>query len=271
MSKQIAKLLLIGSLCGIATGLSFVSREKVTLFTIIRYLSFGEFQIGKGYVFFLLKNLFPYMIFQALWGMYIYRHFCTGSVYYFSRLQNRSQWYWKEAGKLFGCVVFFLIIYLFSCTMTISIFNPVTVDTFGVWFSLYYLLIQSLWLFAMVLLTNLLAIKWGSEKGYMVVTGVVFSCVSYFVLLEEVLDFSDGEYLMWKALLVKINPLSHIVLKWHSCGIEYVDRNMRELPFDFSIWSSLVLLLLVVAVSLRQGKKIVQNQEFVSCFSDEGM
>lgn len=264
MSRQIGKLLLLGILCGIGSGISFFSEMvEVSLNDIIKYLAFGEFEIGKGYVIFFLKQYFPYLIFQAIWGTYLYQRFCTGSVYYFSRMESRSGWYRQESGKLFLMVGVFFFAYLLAVTVVIGIKYGVSFEPSNIWFGIFYLVTQVLWLYMMTLLTNVVSVIWGSSRGYLMIASIVFVSLSYFVLFEDVLDFSIQENLLLKSILLKINPLSHIVLKWHSCGVKAVNMQLRVLGIDFSIGNSVILLLVGAILSTRFGKHVIEKQEFI--------
>lgn len=264
MSRQFGKLLLVGILCGAGSGISFFSEMgEVSLNDIIKYLAFGEFEIGKGYVIFFLKQYFPYLIFQAIWGTYLYQRFCTGSIYYFSRMESRSSWYWKEADKLFLMVGVFLIAYLAATTMVIGVKYEVLFEQLNIWFIIFYFATQVMWLYTMTLLVNIFSISWGSSRGYLIVASVVFISLSYFVLFEDILDFTIQENMLLKSILLKFNPLSHIVLKWHSCGIEAVNMQLRALGIDFSIGNSVILLLVGAILSTRFGKHVIEKQEFI--------
>ena len=264
MRKQIGKLLLIGMLCGIGSGITFFSEMGVvSLNEVIKYLAFGKFEIGKGYVIFFLKQYFPYLMFQAMWGTYLYQRFCTGSIYYFSRMERRGSWYRKEAEKLFFMVGIFFLTYWSATAAVIGMKYGMTFETSNIWLGIFYFATQAMWLYTMTLLTNIISISWGSSSGYLIVASVVFISLSYFVLFEDVLDFTTQENMLLKSILLKINPLSHIVLKWHSCGIEAVNMQLRALEIDFSIGNSVFLLTLGAILSTRFGKRVIEKQEFI--------
>lgn len=143
MRKQIGKLLLIGMLCGVGSGISFFSEMgAVSLNDVIKYLAFGQFEIGKGYVIFFLKQYFPYLVFQAIWGTYLYRRFCTGSIYYFSRMERRGSWYRKEAGKLFLMIGIFFIAYLLATMAVIGMKYGMTFEISNIWLGIFYFATQ---------------------------------------------------------------------------------------------------------------------------------
>lgn len=271
MRKQIGKLLLAGLLCSVVIGLSFGEyKDEVTLGDIFRYLAFGEFNIGKGYVFVLIKQYFPYLIFQSMWGTYLYRYFDTVGVYYFSRMNNRREWYWKKAGELFGSVVLFMVAYVTGVIVIVSGTHNILFHNTDIWFLIFYFSTQVIWIYLVTILTNIFSILWGSSRGYMIVTGGVLLCVSYYVILERVFDFSNKENIVIKASMLKINPLSHVVMKWHTSGMKEVDSYMRALDIDFSIWGSICFLVFIAMISTCYGENVVRKQEFIVANRETG-
>ena len=54
----------------------------------------------------------PLFLFQIFYGSYIYRHFCSASIYFFSRCCSRTRWFLKEALTLYlFAVVYLLAVY----------------------------------------------------------------------------------------------------------------------------------------------------------------
>ena len=173
------KLLLIGVLCGGLSGLSsFPEEGDVSLAMIVNVLSFGEFNIDTTYIYFFLIRYFPFLLFQALWGVYIYRHFCTASVYFFTRVENRKKWYLGETGKLFLYVFFYLLVLVISYSFCIGWNHRLIIDMKGIVLLLYFLINQTLWLFSMTLFINLLSICWGSSNGFLTIAGLQMAFIN---------------------------------------------------------------------------------------------
>ena len=51
----------------------------------------------------------PLFLFQIFYGTYIYRHFCSASIYFFSRCCSRTRWFLKEALTLYLFAVVYLL------------------------------------------------------------------------------------------------------------------------------------------------------------------
>ena len=99
--------------------------NEMLLSEIVLKLSFSEFALCGGnasYIGKIMLCFFPSVIFQVISGIELYRHFCTGSVYYFSRCVNRKKWYLKEIIHLYlDSTVYFIFLSLsFITVMGIS-------------------------------------------------------------------------------------------------------------------------------------------------------
>ena len=271
MGVSCVMLFLVAIFCGVFLGFPISGGEELSLFVVVNKLSFSEFVINTPYVHQLLIWYFPLILFQILWGTYIYKHFCTASVYYFSRLQKRRGWYLAEAGKLYLLSLLYLIVLVLSTCMVAAVGDRFVIGDGDLFFLVYYLVVHSSWLFAMTLLINLISIKVGSSGGFLAVAGVQFAFIAYFVALENVLNFSDPIVsLELRVLLIKLNPLSHLILKWHSSNIENLDRYINYFQIEFPMWQSLVGMLVLVIVVLSVGIWVVQKQEFITINRETG-
>lgn len=60
-----------------------------------------------------MENMMFIVYFNLFFGNYIYNYFVKGSVFTFSRIQNRKKWFWKQSIKLYGLCIIFAFFYLF--------------------------------------------------------------------------------------------------------------------------------------------------------------
>ncbi|MCD8118835.1 MAG: hypothetical protein LUE29_05035 [Lachnospiraceae bacterium] len=63
-------------------------------------------------------DMVPIFCFELIFGISLYQHYCTCSVYYFSRQNNRSKWYLMESAKLFGYTAEYMALYVFLSALT---------------------------------------------------------------------------------------------------------------------------------------------------------
>lgn len=208
-------------------------------------------------------DLLPYFVFQIIYGTEIYRRFCTASVYYFSRCANRRRWYWWETARLFPITLAFPIAMLVGCWL--GTLTGAAVEVTGAEWLLagYWILITALWLYCMTLCVNLLSVKFGSSAGFSVVEGIELLCVGALLLWEKVLPLDSELHALRNAGLLIANPISHLVLGWHSSAHPEVNALIGSIGISFDLNLSLAILIGVATIVLLAGQQMVQRQEFL--------
>ena len=170
--------------------------NKILLSEIVLKLSFSEFGLSEGnasYFGKIMLSFFPSVIFQVISGIELYRHFCTGSVYYFSRCINRKKWYLKETAHLYiDSAVYF--IFLSLSFITVMEFSADIHHNFreSLCLYLYYIVIFSLWNYFFSLLLNLTALYFRSNGGFAISLGIQMFFISCYVFFQEkLLSYMD--------------------------------------------------------------------------------
>lgn len=211
-------------------------------------------------------RLLPVLIFQILFGVYIYQHFCSASVYYFSRCSNRILWLLKESWSLYPYALFY------SCTMVVTgtwvtmTTNHVIFDKVSWMIFIYYVLIHSLWLFMTSLLINILAIKWNSQGAFMVVAGIELLSIASLLIWENLLPL----HIERNANLLKFNPMSHIILSLHSSEFISINERLNDYSLDFNLNESVYIILISLFVVLSIGCYIVKTQDLIVANKETG-
>ncbi len=242
----------------------------MTLFDVINRLGFNSFDIHETAMIEFIIYYFPMLIFQAIMGTYIYRHFCSASVYYFSRVQCRIRWYVREAATLFYMVVIYLIIVVAITAAIAALGGGVSITYDSVILFIYYIIIHSLWLYSFTLLINVLSVKCGSTNAFACNLGFQALCMLYFVVLKNYLEFSDVNNIGGRVVALKINPISHIVLHWHSSMFDSVNEKLNSFAIDFDLNESVIVCLCIaVAISVTSGI-IIKNQELIVINRESG-
>ena len=239
-------------LCGALFAITgYWGEGVIKLIEIVNVLAFGEFYIDASYIFFFLFRFFPLVLFQAILGKEIYTKFCVASVYFFSRQKDKTKWFIMENIKLYGKTVLYLMTLVTSCTFFVSLNSKIEIYKEGVILLSYYLIIHSLWLFSMTLLINILSIVIGSSGAFGIVIGIQISLISYFVLLKQMFDFNERENVEIKIGLLKCNPMSHLVLKWHSSNSTCLNKYLNEFNIYFSLGESIVFFSIILLLKLN--------------------
>ena len=265
MRNALIKCLSVAILWGAFQALFFLGvSDELLLSDMILEFGFSEVAFLTVYLIELSIKLLPYFLFQILFGTYIYQHFCTASIYYFSRRPNRVKWFIAECGKLYLFAFIYPFMMVISGTAVASITNQIMFDKESLILLIYYVLIHSLWLFLTALLMNMIAIKLDSSYGFVVVVGLQFAFVSMLLLWENVWPLVDTPNLIKHVFLLKLNPISHLILAWHSSPIAELNERLNYLNIDFSLNASVIAFFIASIAMIVVGCIVVKKQEWIT-------
>ncbi len=265
--KRLMVLFAIGMLLG-AMPCVFMIGMDWTVSEMVYAIGFGGVSIGKSSVVEFVIAWFPILFFQVWLGNYIYEHYCVSSVYFFSRCTKKVSWYLREVGKLYLWALLYVLV-MFMGAYLLGVFGNTGHhiywdETAGI-LLFYYVAIYSLWLFGTTLLINIVGIIWDSSKGFMMVVGAQMICTALYAVLSEWLNFmeyTEGEMEM-QVLVLKLIPVSNLVLKWHSnhlAGTPILEGAFGfEYEFIYSVVGMFVMSCLVIVV----GVYVVKRSDFL--------
>lgn len=102
--------------------INFFVSEIISLFEMYGTSYFVQYLPDIAHLFVSL------LLFQMFFGTYIYHHFYTANIYFFSRYPKRNKWFLTETLKLylFGCIYLFLM--LISGILVYSLFSKIIID-----------------------------------------------------------------------------------------------------------------------------------------------
>lgn len=195
-------------------------------------------------------QLFPVLLFQLLFGSFLYKEFCSVGVYIFSRCVNRSKWFIQKVSVLLLYALLYPLA-MTACTTTITaIFGDVRFDLTSFILFLYYWLIYALWLFLTTLLINVLALKTDSGVAFGSIYGLQTCLILILFLWRDTLPLDDSLYAARNFKLLWLDPISHLIISWHSSSIPALDARIHafDLPFDLNLSVLYFLILSVLAV-----------------------
>ncbi|MCM1186156.1 MAG: hypothetical protein NC251_08265 [Lachnoclostridium sp.] len=206
-------------------------------------------------------RLFPAFVVEAYAGIMLYQHFCTASVYVFSRYPRRVKWYLGEACRLVGAVCIFHLLLLAVALFTAAVRYELQIDSAGAMVLAYHFAIHSLWTYAMTLSVNLLAVYFGSSTAYALVVSVQMVCIALLNLMDFLVKHSGGGLAYEDAVIW--NPMAHLVLGWHDRHVANI--NPAEAPYD--IWmdlnGSLIMFFLLGAALTLAGAFIIKKHDIL--------
>lgn len=243
------KLLIVAVVCGIMGTVAHANFvDEATVSYILGYHSLNGIDTNMAAVTDIPYAFMVYIFFQIFFGVYIYKHFCTASIYYFSRNTKRTLWYIKQLGQvMLYCVLYLLILQLSAILSGICV-THVVYDV-GMWKNLiYYLVIYSLYLFASTVMINILSIRFNNIVGFVVVELInAYSWVTFGMVGQYISETRGGNYLT--TLIMRYNIFSYLVFGIQESTMDYVT-------------CILVNLVLAIVVALL-GIFVVNKYEFV--------
>ena len=234
-----------------------------TLSSLVEQLSGarGDFPLGPNMselLSFTLR-LLPFLVFQALAGISFYRHYCTASVYIFSRMPNRLRWYAKECALLALETLLYQALVLAAAIGVSAVRWTVTDVAHGLPVLLCHLLIWSLWTFAFTLGVNLLAIFVGSSTAFAALAAVQMVCISALIVLNRL---EDNPALA--QLVKRVNPITCLILSWQTSRFTPLGGGGIYLE------DSLALVLILAAGVAVLGGYLVERHDLLVSHSDGG-
>ena len=243
-------------LCGVLQSPYFLSIPGRLLFSdILLQLGFGHMEFDISSLVDLSLRLLPFLLFQIYFGSFLFRRFCSASAYFFSRCNHRTRWFLKQSALLYGYVACFLLAMTLAATAVGVFTRQVVFDGSSALLFGSYLLTHSLWLFLTTLGVNIVAIKLGSGAAFQLVAGAQLACVLLLLLWKDVLPLTaESPHLALGGMLLRCNPVAHLVLAWHTSGMEALDQRVGSLGIRFPFYVSVLFLLLLALAVVAVGK-----------------
>lgn len=266
MNKAFIKCALVAMLWGAFQAVFFLGMESELLLSdIVIFFGFSDVAPLISLLLELTLKLFPFFLFLILFGTYIYQHFCTASIYYFTRRHNRVNWFFKECVKLYGLSLMYPLIMVLSGTALASMTNTIITDQASFILLLYYVLIHSLWLFLTALFMNIIAIKRDSSFGFIVIVSLQMAFVTLLLLWDNLWSLEpETPNLALHGFLLQFNPISHLILSWHSSSILEVHARINDLNINFNLNTSLITFFIMSIIAIGIGSIVVKKQEWIT-------
>ena len=232
----------------------------------------------------LLKRYLPLLLFQIFYGTMIYRHFCTASVYYFSRKTKRVQWFLPECGMLFGYAVAYSAVLLFSGIGIIAAFGKLRWDPGFVPLLIYYLVTCSLFLFFTTLAINVLSILLTGNASFLIVEGAcVLNIAVYSILYPISMEAAGYEappverpgyeppnFLKDWMWAIRPNLIANLNLSLHDKGIAIPTGIINTQGLEFGLNGSVFYFLILSIMVTLGGCLVIRKHSFIQANQETG-
>lgn len=276
------KVLRTGVLLGLAWGVYMAIASvnpvepTVTLATVILQFSFSRWGLEFPLTCQMLDllrlatELFPYFLFEIVYGVWLYRHFCTASVYYFSRRTDRGRWFLRSAGELLLATALFLTLMFLTAAAITALRFTLVIDGAGIALAVYHLALHILWLYGMTLAINLLSIAFGSAIGFGGAAALQAASIVLLNLWDWLLPLDGSGDTLLSGYLLWLNPIAHLILSWHSSVFPALEQEINCWGISFDLNVSLLGLLAANLILLAAGTRYIQRCDIIGGKNDLG-
>jgi len=262
--KSYLKFYILPLLYGIFFSLYFKSNgnEKIDIFSFIATLGHVDIpNFTKECVPIVILDVFIFYMFIIVFSTYMYRNFTCSSVYIFSRCESRIKWYLKECMKLFICTLLNTIAVLLGYFITCSFRYGVTYTKESIRLMCIFIIMNTLIMFACVLISNIFSIVFNNVIGIMVSLGLIL----LFILALLTVNY----YSITRINKIKIymNPISYTMIGWYKTIEKYTCIDRESMPYLVSeyrggiVCGLFCLLVLVGGLIVIQRIDILNNKE----------
>lgn len=239
---------------------------EVSFGNIISQMAFGHVGLGPAYIPDFLYAMIPIVVFQISYGSYLYRHFCTASVYYFSRCTRRTAWFLQESAKLYFHTFFYQLLYWFFGGFLTVFLNSVQVDLYGIVLFIITFILYTLWLFTTTLAVNIFAVKTNLVTGFGIIFGLELLCIIAYspmrsLFLPDLPEIPYNSELLFH--LWKWNPISQLVIKWHSSISNGINSMINSFQVSFDLLWSAAYLVFFCILTVIAGIFVISKTELL--------
>lgn len=262
--KRVHIILWLGVCCGTLLAFAYINPYvgKISVSELVLQLSGSRGNIPLGFslpeLLSYSTKLFPYFLFEMYAGTNLYRHFCTASVYVFSRTSNRIVWYFRECIAILCLALIYQIMLLSSAIGVTSFRYGVIWTNSGFCLLIIHTIIFCLWLFSMTLLVNVLAIQFGSGNSFNATIGGQIVLISLIAFLKP-LESNHNVF----SFFIKINPITRMVIGWQSSSIRCLDETINA-PWDvLSLGGSVLYFFALAVIILLIGVYLVNKRDLI--------
>ncbi|MCM1327739.1 MAG: hypothetical protein NC094_13715 [Bacteroidales bacterium] len=254
---------------GLFLSISYVNPYSgvLSLSELVMQLSGSRGNLNLGFAMHELLSfamrMAPDFIVEMYLGTLLYQHFCTASIYVFSRYPRRLKWYFQEVWLLGVQILIYQFFLLFVVVVVSTLRVRVQFDIAGAFLLIYHLAIKSMWVFCMALGINLLAVLSGSDFAFLCVMSFQTFCITILGITDNVAE-EAGAYLL------QLNPMARLVLCWQSSESP-VFHTVLNPPFPWlEMKDSLFWFMIFCIVMVMTGAVLIKRHDLLYSVAEEG-
>ncbi len=239
----------------------YLNINEISIANIVLDFSFASAEYYMAYITEITYWYVPILMSHFLFGTSIYKHFCSASVYYFSRTSKRKRWYCIESLKLYADIIIYLVLLLGSSVCPPLMSGKLQdISATDILLLLYYLAIYSIYIFITAELINIISIFSSSNIGFAIME---LLCLTSFGLYSVTGELFSENFIMKHTGIIRFNPACHLMIDIHSSQLEYINVLINKKNIDFQLRESLISLGIAAVAVVIIGSFIIQNTDII--------
>ena len=216
MKKSIYKTLLaipITALHYITYLFDMGNKSKVPIAEMfLQFIFSGNPDRQNDNFFMTVAGLLEIIIFNLLFGTYMYHDLDTGSIYVIIRQKSRLKWYLIKSFQVFFFCTLYIIFYLGSVFLLCVFNSAFSIDKTAIGILFISVVIISLFTFISTLLINLCALRLGSNFGFIIIYAAISALTGLAIFYEKIPVLNKLHFAL------KFNPMANVVINWGISG-----------------------------------------------------
>jgi hypothetical protein len=275
MKYKVRLVLGLASMCGVFLAMAYVNpyNGKILLSELVLQLSGSRGEFALGFSMTELVSLAMRMIsdyvFEIYFGTALYRHFCTASIYVFSRHPKRLRWYFGEVLSIGAMAGLYQTVLLSAVVLATALRYELQINGAGMAVLAYHFMLRGAWVYSATLIVNLLAIWVGSSFSFLAVGGIQFLCIALLGCAETIRQHLDLTAL--QGVLLNLNPIAHLIVGWHTSDFQAINQVLHSPYSGLDLNHSLLLMFAFCTVSLSLGAVYVKRHDLLLSDSEVGV
>ena len=158
----------------------------------------------------MMFGMFEIVVFNLLFGNYLYRDLYENTDYIFVRYPNRIKWFLPRAKRLALYTILYVFLFLGITFVLCANFSSGEIDETAIWVLFITFIMLCLFTYWTTLIINLLSMRLGSTMAFISLYIVMVVLAALAIGHEKIPVINKCP------LLLKLNPIANVVIQWES-------------------------------------------------------
>ena len=150
------------------------------------------------------------VVFNLLFGMYIYRDLYENCIYIFTRQRSRTRWFINRSVQLLLFCLLYVFLFVGITFLLSAIHSDYSIDLMAVKIVILTTILVTLFTYWVTVVVNLVAIKTGSTIAFLS-CNIVLTILSALAVAHEKIPVIKN-----LSLLLFINPVANVTINWNA-------------------------------------------------------